>query len=677
MRPSGTSSAEALALLRNTGPGGHVDPLGYEADRLVMEHQMVGGVDADAIVRDMLQSPAYRDASGRVQPGPLVEAIGARLSQADRGNFDQALDKAGVDQGLLDRAGDALSRAGSQISEGIATAEGRVSDALANSRRQVGVLADDPNTPSWLRGGAAAGERVLGSLQEKYGIQKGSLEQAGDAIVGVVDTAKLGYRFATDESFRGVVVSAAKMYAAATVEDPSKPYDDARKIAVGALNDWEKGLKEATAQGKAREYLGGTGGAVGFEAAMLIIPATKLGKVGKIAQALDRTTPDGLEAAAEIAGDASRAASKGGPAGRLAGEALDDLVDAFRQRGGRLNDFVQAAHAAGHLDDLLAHGKLAPKELTTLATRNPETFANVPFDSAWEASLKNLGPVAQMHPKMRYGDLAEAIITRDLIQQGYTDIRSIQNNSGWGVDISGRNPGARELEFFEVKSSIQGNAKSQTGDPEKIITDWLEKAAAGDRHWAPHNMEPGMAEVAESLRKEIQRNNGQLTAHWAKVNLSNDPKTGELLIDKSVERWLPPQQRPKPGKDGPDAPDDPQASIGPRTGPTGDPAFDEVFFALHSHNERAIENALKRMMATPEALAIQEEGRNALEAMQQQETQAMVQAAELNPELAMALAPEVEARRGPVLSLLHPRQPNSPDGGPDGGGDGGGGGGGA
>jgi hypothetical protein len=90
--------------------------------------------------------------------------------------------------------------------------------------------------------------------------------------------------------------------------------------------------------------------------------------------------------------------------------------------------------------------------------------------------------------------------------------------------------------------------------------------------------------------------------------------------------------------------------------PTDDPPFNDVFFALHSHNEVAIQDALKRMMNTPEAHAIQEQGRTALEAKQQQEVQAMVQAAELNPELAVAMAPKVEAKRGPVMvmSLLRP-----------------------
>ena len=111
-----------------------------------------------------------------------------------------------------------------------------------------------------------------------------------------------------------------------------------------------------------------------------------------------------------------------------------------------------------------------------------------------------------------------------------------------------------------------------------------------------------------------------------------------------------------------------------RRSPSGDPAFDEVFFALQSHNELALEQAISRMMASPAALAMQEQAREMLEARQLEQAQALAQAAELNPELAMAAASELETRRSPVrvMTLTDPRMQGGPmyDGG---GGDGGGG----
>lgn len=112
-----------------------------------------------------------------------------------------------------------------------------------------------------------------------------------------------------------------------------------------------------------------------------------------------------------------------------------------------------------------------------------------------------------------------------------------------------------------------------------------------------------------------------------------------------------------------------------RRSPSGDPAFDEVFFALQSHNELALEQAISRMMASPAALAMQRQAREMLEATQLEQAQALAQAAELNPELAMAAAAELDTRRSPVrvMTLTDPRMQGGPmyDGG---GGDGGGGG---
>ena len=119
----------------------------------------------------------------------------------------------------------------------------------------------------------------------------------------------------------------------------------------------------------------------------------------------------------------------------------------------------------------------------------------------------------------------------------------------------------------------------------------------------------------------------------------------------------------------------PQGQTPGQRSPSGDPTFDEVFYALQSHDERALEQAISRMMASPAALAMQEQAREMLEATQLEQAQALAQAAELNPELAMAAAAELDTRRSPVrvMTLTDPRMQGGPmyDGG---GGDGGGGG---
>ena len=308
MSPPPVSSAATLALLRNAGPDG-IDPIGFQADRLVLQHRVVGGVDADALARALAQSQAFR--SGQAEP--LLQAVQARMGAADRRNLAEALATTGAASG----PGAQLDRAAYQLGAGARAAIGRISDAigdnLAEQRHTLQQAADDPSRPEWLRTAADVGSRVLGKAQEQHGIQVGGIRQAVHTVRGVVNTVALAERFVTDADFRQLLLSTARLYAEQTIDDPSKPYRDLRKAAVGALQGWAEGLQQAERAGRRDQYLGETTGAIAFDAALAAIPLAKLSRLGRMAEALDRATPDGMAAAAELAEDAGKPCNGAAP----------------------------------------------------------------------------------------------------------------------------------------------------------------------------------------------------------------------------------------------------------------------------------------------------------------------------------------------------------------------------
>ena len=52
-------TSDIAALIAATDRNGQVDPIAYEAQRLILENQRMGTVDADALVRDLQRSPGF------------------------------------------------------------------------------------------------------------------------------------------------------------------------------------------------------------------------------------------------------------------------------------------------------------------------------------------------------------------------------------------------------------------------------------------------------------------------------------------------------------------------------------------------------------------------------------------------------------------------------------------
>ncbi len=295
---------------------------------------------------------------------------------------------------------------------------------------------------------------------------------------------------------------------------------------------------------------------MGIELLAAIIPATKLAKLGKIANAVDEATPD-------AAGQSGR---------RVAGEAaelLDELVESARtaQRGekwesdsadlmfsglagvkrsqGELRELVDDMRAKGQLDALLGSGALNLRELNYLARQDVSVFdGSVSFDKAIENWVGDRKLSELTDPMV--GDMGEAIVAHDLARQGYRDLVPIQNNSGHGNDLAGINPDTARWEVFEVKASVQGIARNQGGNPDDIIVDRLERAVQAEGLWAPKNMwEEQAATTARRLLNETQDQiTGKLDidAKWARVNIEQDAN-GRIHAEPDIEKWKTPEER--------------------------------------------------------------------------------------------------------------------------------------
>jgi hypothetical protein len=65
-------TADLVALAQATDDNGRVDLTAYQAQRMILLHQSIDGLDAKGLVRELTDSPAYANAEGRSQIGPLL-----------------------------------------------------------------------------------------------------------------------------------------------------------------------------------------------------------------------------------------------------------------------------------------------------------------------------------------------------------------------------------------------------------------------------------------------------------------------------------------------------------------------------------------------------------------------------------------------------------------------------
>ncbi|MCC4595871.1 hypothetical protein NRY95_01145 [Xanthomonas campestris pv. phormiicola] len=571
-----TSTTEIAALLAATDAQGRVDPLAYEAQRLILQHQGLGSVDAAALVRALPASPGFAAFDRRA----FFSAIDQRLdTPQERQRFAEALDQANLSDGWLERLGEQAAQAGGQAYDAarnaVRRANSQVSDGLAAAQRSSRDTAADPGASPALRAAAKAGNNVIGEAQQGYGFVTGGAAHALTTLGETVDLARMGTRLVTDPNYRDLVVGMARIYAAEVAADPHKPIDQARSAATQAWQHWEQGLAQAQRDGRERQYIGSAEGAAGVEILATLVPASKVSKLGKAAQLMEEIAPRAAAEAGEGLADAARAeragarahdgaehaperhaglpgragayaealeaagqaARRGGEAGEGARQLLRGLVGQARQDG-HLDDLVRAARATDNVEGLLRSGELAPRELTAILKRSPDVFdGRIDFPTALGHSTQGVDLTRLTTRQL--GDIGEAIQTHALVKQGYSNIVAIKNRSGHGIDLVGRTPDG-DLEFFEIKTSAKGMAPAQRGDPQAFVAERLRRAIGAQGHWNPKNTIPGLDDIANGIRREIGPEAENINAKWVQLNLSRTPDSPRLQIERTVEPWVKP-----------------------------------------------------------------------------------------------------------------------------------------
>ncbi len=211
---------------------GRVDPMAYESQRLILHNQRLGSIDADALARDLQRSPGFE----QFDHDAFLHAIDAQLdSPAEKQRFAEALDTANITDSFVERKGE-------QIAEVVGDAYGYVKDKatwadeyltkqMSWSYHRAGELENDPNATDLQRRSASLARDALGQAQELYGQSSGGIAHSLNTLKGIVDLGEIGYRFTTDENYRNLLISTAKLYAVQTMDDPSKPVRDLRNAA--------------------------------------------------------------------------------------------------------------------------------------------------------------------------------------------------------------------------------------------------------------------------------------------------------------------------------------------------------------------------------------------------------------------------------------------------------------
>ncbi len=150
----------------------------------------------------------------------------------------------------------------------------------------------------------------------------GFVDAGVNTVKGLGSLAKGGYKLVTDSQTRekawdtaNEVAGRAKDYGSKVVDDPGKPFRDARDGATSMSNAFKEAREKAASEGRSAEFWGDLTGSGAFEVGSMLIPvgaASKLGKAGKIADA-GADTAKALDKAADL-GKASKTA-KGFPDG--------------------------------------------------------------------------------------------------------------------------------------------------------------------------------------------------------------------------------------------------------------------------------------------------------------------------------------------------------------------------
>lgn len=176
-------------------------------------------------------------------------------------------------------------------------------------------------------------------------------------------------------------------------------------------------------------------------------------------------------------------------------------------------------------DDALkgnAFGTLSPetRRLLNILEESDSVFAAPArtvdlFQSLRGRSLSNL-------TRQQVGDIGEDVAQRLLGENGFTDIISVQNRSGNGIDIVARASDGR-LVFFEVKSSRVGqvgNLSTRQQSMTSFVEDVLGQAATGTGRY--RHLDAAAQDTARRLLREFRRDPLNVSGNAVGVDLLNE-----------------------------------------------------------------------------------------------------------------------------------------------------------
>jgi RHS repeat-associated protein len=170
---------------------------------------------------------------------------------------------------------------------------------------------------------------------------------------------------------------------------------------------------------------------------------------------------------------------------------------------------VQSADNASQMVDALA----------ALGTENAEVELKV--SSSLFSNFKGATNLANLTTK-QIGDLGESIAKACLGENGYTDIVSVQNASGNGIDIAARSTTGK-LFFFEVKTTsvgVAGKLTPRQSDMNWFINDVLSQASSGSGRYA--KLSEAEQAMAKRLYDEFNANAGNVSGQVIQVDLKNN-----------------------------------------------------------------------------------------------------------------------------------------------------------
>jgi hypothetical protein len=119
------------------------------------------------------------------------------------------------------------------------------------------------------------------------------------------------------------------------------------------------------------------------------------------------------------------------------------------------------------------------------------------------------------------GDIGEAKVIEKLKADGYTDIVQVQNKSGHGVDVIGRNAKG-EVKCVEVKANTSRLSEAQQGGGKKFVKERLQRAVDGNGHYKiPPN--------SEQMKIDAQK-----AQEWIKDSPKTDYEVHRVPVDNTT-----------------------------------------------------------------------------------------------------------------------------------------------